>query len=80
MELQHIILLPVHSQFLSTVTEGGYTPEHVSKIVKTLKNGKSSFIDGSINEVIKHSISSTSTLLAKLFNRILPGGGGGNVR
>ena len=52
------------------LTEGGYTPEHVNKIVKTLKNGKSSFIDGSINEVIKHSISSTSSLLTKLFNHI----------
>ena len=53
-----------------SVKEGGYTPEFISKIAKTLKNGKSAFTDGSINEIIKHSIASTSTILAKLFDHI----------
>ena len=51
-------------------TPGGYSPDIVEKVVKTLKNGKSSFSDGSINEVIKNSISSTSSILSKLFNHI----------
>ena len=54
----------------NTLPEGGYTPESISKIAKTLKNGKSSFLDGSINEVIKHSITDTSHILTKLFNHI----------
>ena len=52
------------------VVEGGYSSDFVSKMAKTLKNGKSSFLDGSINEVIKHSIASTTPILTKLFNHI----------
>ena len=48
----------------------GYTPESITSVAKTLKNGKSAYIDGSLNEVIKFSISQTSRIIAKLFNHI----------
>ena len=49
---------------------GGYTSGLITKKVKSLKNGKSSFLDGSINEVIKKSIYDTAPLIVKLFNHI----------
>lgn len=61
---------PTASTGGDTLMEGGYTLDFVAKIAKTLKNGKASFLDGSINEVIKHSIPSTSPILVKLFNHI----------
>ena len=53
-----------------TLSSGGYTPEFISKIAQKTKNGKSGFLDGSINEVIKHSINETAPVFAKLFNHI----------
>ena len=48
----------------------GYEEEFVIKMGKTLKNGKSAFTDGIINEIIKHSISDMSPIYCKLFNHI----------
>ena len=50
--------------------EGGYSCDFIKKTAKTLKNGKSSFLDGSINEVLKYSINDTAPIFAKLFNQI----------
>ena len=47
-----------------------YTPDFIIKLGKTLKNGKSAFTDGAVNEVIKHSISYMSPVYCKLFNHI----------
>ena len=49
---------------------GGYTPESTKKIIKSLKNGKSAFLDGAINEVLKHSIREMSPVFSKFFNHI----------
>ena len=54
----------------NSVHTASYTNESIVKVAKTLKNGKSSFTDGSINEVIKKSIQSTAPILTKLFNHI----------
>ena len=53
-----------------TVLSTGYDTEYIIKVGKTLKNGKSAFTDGAINEVIKYSISSLSPVYCKLFNHI----------
>ena len=49
---------------------GGYTTDFVSKTVKTLKNGKSAFLDGTLNEVLRYSVHEISPILAKFFNLI----------
>ena len=49
---------------------GTYSTDLINKIGKTLKNGKSAFIDGSINEVIKNSLNEMSIVFQKLFNHI----------
>ena len=53
-----------------SLSPGMYSTEFVNKIGKTLKNGKSSFMDGSINEVIKNSLHEMSIIFQKLFNHI----------
>ena len=53
-----------------TLKQGGYTEDFVTKVAKSLKNGKSAFLDGSINEVTKHSIKATAPILVKYFNHI----------
>ena len=52
------------------LSTGCYTPAHIIKLAKTLKNGKSAFLDGALNEVIKQSISNVASILCKLFNHI----------
>ena len=42
----------------------------LKKMVRTLKYGKSAFLDGALNEVLKHSIHEISPLLTKFFNHI----------
>ena len=54
----------------SSLPVGGYTPDYIKKIVRTLKNGKSGFLDGTLNEVLKHSIHEMSPLFTKFFNHI----------
>ena len=58
------------TQKIDGLKMGEYTPNSLVKIAKSLKNEKSAFIDGTINEVIKHSISNTSQIFCKLFNLI----------
>ena len=53
-----------------TVPTGNYTINNLCKLTKKLKNGKSAFIDGSLNEVIKHSIHNTAPALVIFFNHI----------
>ena len=53
-----------------TISPGTYHVSLIEKIGKTLKNGKSSFIDGSINEVIKNSLGEMAEVFQKLFNHI----------
>ena len=59
-----------NNQSEDCLPEAGYTPDNIIKIAKALKNGKSSFLDGSINEVLKYSIHNTSPIFVKLFNHI----------
>ena len=47
---------------------GKYSTEKLTKLAKNLKNGKASFSDGFINEVIKHSIHDISSVFVKFFN------------
>ena len=54
----------------SSLTMGGYTTEFLIKVAKSLKGNKSAFLDGTLNEVIKHSINSTAQVFCKLFNLI----------
>ena len=54
----------------NTLIPGEYKCDFIIKMAKTLRNGKSSFIDGSINEVIKYSISDMVSVYCKLFNYI----------
>ena len=63
-------LVPPDTNVSPNIKIGCYTPEGIKTTVRTLKNGKSSFLDGSINEVIKNSISHTAPILARLFNHI----------
>ena len=55
---------------VDVLSVGGYSTDCIMKTVKTLKNGKSAFIDGAINEVLKHSIYEMSPIFAKIFNHI----------
>ena len=59
-----------NNQSGNSLPEAGYTPDSIAKMAKTLKNGKSAFLDGSINEVLKYSIHNTAPIFAKLFNHI----------
>ena len=54
----------------NTLPVGGYTTDYIKKMVRTLKYGKSAFLDGALNEVLKHSIHEISPLLTKFFNHI----------
>ena len=47
------------------------TEEEIQKTTKTLKNGKAPGPDNILNELLKCSVSVTSTLLALLFNKCL---------
>ena len=53
-----------------SVPIGTYTDSKLIRLAKNLKNGKASFTDGFINEVIKNSIHDTSPVFTKLFNLI----------
>jgi hypothetical protein len=54
----------------SATISPGYVSEFLIKIGKTLKNGKSAFTDGVINEIIKYSLPDLAPTLAKFFNHI----------
>ena len=58
-----------NSTFPTTISPG-YDEHFILKMGKTLKNGKSAFTDGSINEVIKISLPSLAPLYSKFFNLI----------
>ena len=47
-----------------------YDQDFILKMGKTLKNGKSAFTDGAINEIIKHSLPSLAPIFTKYFNII----------
>ena len=47
-----------------------YDQNFILKMGKTLKNGKSAFTDGAINEIIKHSLPSLAPIFTKYFNII----------
>ena len=49
---------------------GDYSVNILCKLAKNLKNGKSAFLDGTLNEVLKHSIHDTAPIFVKLFNHI----------
>ena len=49
---------------------GNYSTSLITKLAKNLKNGKSAFIDGSINETIKYSITDMVDIYQKLFNHL----------
>ena len=48
----------------------GYDVNYIIKLGKSLKNGKSAFTDGIVNEVIKYSITDMGDVYCKLFNHI----------
>ena len=52
------------------IISGGYTPNMVKKMARTLKNGKSGFLDGVINEVLKHAMPHCAEIFSKFFNHI----------
>ena len=54
----------------SDLLPGTYNSDFLIKIAKTLKNGKSAFLDGATNEVLKHSMFELSTVYSILFNHI----------
>ena len=54
----------------SDINTGGYNCEFLNKVVKSLKNGKSAFLDGATNEVLKHSLPQISDVFVKFFNHI----------
>ena len=47
-----------------------YTATDIVTLCSTLKNGKSAYKDGTLNEVLKHAKSPLAPILAKLFNLI----------
>ena len=49
---------------------GGYCEEKLIKLAKNLKNDKASFSDGTINEVLKHSIHNLSSIFVKFFSSL----------
>ncbi|EDO31203.1 predicted protein, partial [Nematostella vectensis] len=51
-----------------------FTPQEIEKVVKGLKNNKSSGPDNILNEVIKAISSALLPILVKLFNKILESG------
>ena len=53
-----------------SVPIANYSPLKLCKLAKKLKNGKSTFKDGFVNEVIKFSINDMSPVFVKLFNLI----------
>ena len=54
----------------SDLLPGTYNSDFLIKVAKTLKNGKSAFLDGATNEVLKHSMVELSTVYSKLLNPI----------
>ncbi|NQY54591.1 MAG: RNA-directed DNA polymerase, partial [Campylobacteraceae bacterium] len=52
------------------LSPGKYKCDFIIKMAKSLRNGKSSFLDGSINEVIKYAINDMCMIYCKLFNHI----------
>lgn len=54
----------------NTFSPGIYSESFLKQMVKSCKNGKSAFLDGTLNEVLKHSIVKISPILAKLFRHI----------
>ena len=63
-------LLNPPSTHPSTLKSGNYTIDFITKNVKSLKNGKSAFTDGVLNEVLKQAIGSIAPILVKFFNHI----------
>ena len=63
---------PPHSQGTppSVTPPPGYDPEFISKMGKTLKNAKSAFTDGVLNEIIKYSLPDLGPTFAKFFTHI----------
>ena len=60
----------INSDITVSVPIGNYSTFKLCKLAKKLKNGKSAFKDGVVNEVIKCSISDTAPVFAKFFNLI----------
>ena len=55
---------------ISPMLNEEYTPSAINKVLSSLRNGKSSYKDGVLNEVLKYGRSFLSDILAKLFNLI----------
>ena len=53
-----------------SLVPGNYSVEFIIKIANSLKNGKSAFMDGSINEILKYSVNDMAVVFQKLFNHI----------
>ena len=49
---------------------GGYSTDFLKKMTKSLKNGKSAFLDGATNEILKHAMSELANIFSKFFNHI----------
>ena len=69
-ELLKAKLLEFLNQPEDNLKSGGYTRDFLIKMSKSLKNGKSAFLDGAINEVLKHSMSGLGDIFVKFFNHI----------
>ena len=64
----------------SDLLPGTYNSDFLIKIAKTLKNGKSAFLDGATNEVLKHAMPELATIYTKFFNHIELSGNPGTER
>ena len=58
------------SKLLASELQDKYTESDILKTIESLKNGKSAYSDGILNEVLKSSKSAISEVLTKLFNLI----------
>ena len=67
-KVSHFVKFNDKTTEYDAVPIGKYSTEKLTKLAKNLKNGKASFSDGTINEVIKHSIHDMSPVFVKFFN------------
>lgn len=65
---QEFISEPCHNE--TELIAGNYSADFLKKMSRSLKNGKSAFLDGATNEVLKLAMPKLASILSKFFNHI----------